>query len=407
MISWLIEQTIIITPLLLIFIFFQHIGFKKLSASVVYLLWLIIPLSLLLSCIDFTPIHEVTSTKQELSRYQEKLTNYNQAIQQNVKPLLLTWLTGFCFLISNYLIRHVLFFKYLDINECQSLKQSMPTNVDAYWSSRLSTPISAGFLSKFIVIPQSFHTDYTKQQQQMIIAHELQHIRRGDLYWNLLVMLIHSAFWFNPIIWYARKHFHLCQEVSCDERVLADTTKQQKLSYLKALLSSQTKKSIHYPISSAFSDQEIYSFRLNQITSYSKLNKYYLLPSLFLLLFIWFLMQSSVHTLENIGNSLIKPIMRVPPVYPQKAAANNIEGFAIASFSINEYGQTENIQINLSQPDGAFDKEVLSAIKTWRYTKPYSEIDNIEVQVEFRRPESTTLVPAKKNIEGLLVTPKI
>ncbi|WP_462155555.1 energy transducer TonB [Pseudoalteromonas piscicida] len=88
-------------------------------------------------------------------------------------------------------------------------------------------------------------------------------------------------------------------------------------------------------------------------------------------------------------------------------AASNIEGFAIASFSINKNGQTENVQINLSQPSGAFDKEVLNAIKTWRYTKPYSEIDKIEVQVEFRRQESTPLRLEKEGIEGILVTPEL
>ncbi|KJY91934.1 M56 family metallopeptidase [Pseudoalteromonas piscicida] len=407
MISWLIEQTFVITPLLLILIFFQKMGFKKLNASVVYLFWLIIPLSLLLSYIDFTQLHETTIGNQELLNYQEQLTNYNQVIQQISIPLLSIWSIGFFFSISNYLTSHFLFLKHLDINECFSLKKLLPVNVNAYYSSRLSTPISAGFFSKFIVIPKTFHTDYSKQQQLMIIEHELQHIKRGDLYWNLLAMLIHSTFWFNPIVWYARKYFYLCQEVSCDEQVLTNATKKQKLSYLEALLYSQTKENKNSRIISAFSDREIYSFRFNQITSSSKLNKYYLLPSIFLVLLLYFLMKSSVNTIENIGNSLIKPIMRVTPIYPQEAAASNIEGFAIASFSINKNGQTENVQINLSQPSGAFDKEVLNAIKTWRYTKPYSEIDKIEVQVEFRRQESTPLRLEKEGIEGILVTPEL
>lgn len=407
MINWLIEQTVVMTPLLLFFILFQQFGFKKLGASIVYFCWLVIPLSLLLSRIDFTSVSNITSIQPRLMGYQQELADYNHAIYQNGTSLLLVWLIGFCYLLSNYLIRHILFFKYLGMKECLSLKQSLPKNVGAYRSCRLSTPLSSGYFPPFIVVPESFKTDYTAKQQQMIIAHELHHIRRGDLYWNLLLMLIHSAFWFNPVVWYARKYYHLCQEVSCDEWVLADKTKQQKLSYSKALIASQKIKHLNSPMSAAFSEKSIYSCRLTQIATSSVVNKVYLLPSLVLLILLNFSMQFSVTKLVKIGSSLVMPIMRMLPVYPDKAATNDIEGFAIASFSINEDGQTENIKINLSQPYGAFDDEVISAIKTWRYTKPHGNIHEVEVQLDFRKQDVQPFKLVKKDIEGILVTPKI
>ena len=64
-------------------------------------------------------------------------------------------------------------------------------------------------------------------------------------------------------------------------------------------------------------------------------------------------MQFLVNILTNIRNFLIEPIIRILPVYPAKTADNNIEGFTIASFSINEVGQTENIKINISRTFGA------------------------------------------------------
>ncbi|MEW6996120.1 TonB family protein [Colwelliaceae bacterium BS250] len=406
MISWLIEQTVVMTPLLLILVLFQRFGFKKLGAKIVYFCWLVIPLSLLLSCIDFTFVSTVTPSQLRLMGYQQELANYNQVIHQNVTPMLLAWLLGFCCLLVNYLTRHILFFKHLGMKECLSLKKSLPTNVGAYSASRLSTPFSSGYFSPFIAVPKSFRTDYTEQQQQMIIAHELHHIRRGDLYWNLLAMLIHLVFWFNPVVWYARKHFHLCQEVSCDELVLSDKTKQQKLSYSKALLASQTSKRLNSPMRAAFSGQGIYSCRLRQIATSSAINKAYLLSLLVLLILINFSMLFSVNILANIRSSLIKPIMRILPVYPEKAATDDIEGYAIASFSINEDGQTENIKINISQPAGAFDDEVINAIETWRYQKPHNNIDEIEVQLNFRKQNSQPIKLVKKDTEGILVTPK-
>jgi len=406
MISWLIEQTVVMTPLLLFFVLFQRFGFKKLGASIVYFCWLVIPLSLLLSCIDFTSVNAVTPSQTQLMSYQQELVNYNQVIHQYSTPMLLVWLIVFCSLLANYLIRHILFLKHLGMKDCLSLKKSLPTNVGAYSASRLTTPFSSGYFSPIIVVPKSFQADYTEQQQQMIIAHELHHIRRGDLYWNFLVMLIHMAFWFNPVVWYARKHFNLCQEVSCDELVLSDKTKQQKLSYSKALLVSQTSKRLNSPMSAAFCEQGIYSCRLTQITTSSAINKAYLLPLLALLILINFSMQLSVNILENFHHSLIKPIMRILPIFPVKAATNDIEGFAIASFSVNEYGQTENIKINISQPAGTFDNEVINAIETWQYKKTYDKVDGIEVQFNFRKQDSQPIKLVKKDTEGILVTPK-
>ncbi|WP_440906262.1 M56 family metallopeptidase [Catenovulum sp. SX2] len=337
--------------------------------------------------------------------YQQALAVYNQAVQQNDSLILLVWLIGLGCVLGSYLVRHCLFFMQLKLDLCPYLKKYLPENVGAYSANLISTPFSSGYFSPFIAVPKSFKTHYTYEQQQMIIAHELEHIKRGDLYWNLLVMLFQSVFWFNPFVWYALKHFYLCQEVSCDERVLSDKTKHQKLEYSKALLVSPTNDGYNSPMSAAFSEQGFYSCRLMQILTPSVLNKNYLLPSLTLLILISVFTQFSVNTLANFTIDLVKPIMRILPAYPAQAAANDIEGFAIASFTINKNGQTENIQINLSQPVGTFDDEVMSAIKTWQYTKPDRDTDKIEVQLSFRNRDNQPLELVKKGIEGIVVMP--
>lgn len=407
MINWLIEQAAIMTPLLLMFILFQSAAIKKLGARVVYSFWIIIPLSLLLSYFNFSPLFQLNGNTQALFGDQDHLIHYHHVVQQNTGSLLLLWLIGAGSLLSKYLIQHLLFFRSLDVSECLPLQKQLPKNINAYCSPQLSTPISAGLFTKFIVVPQCFFTEYTEQQQKLVLTHELQHIKRGDLYWNLLVILVHAAFWFNPLVWLARKHFHLCQEVSCDERVLQNAKKDEKLSYLHALLITSNSQSHPSPIYSAFSEQAFYRFRLTQITAKSKINRFYLFPSSVLLLLVCTGMQSSINNLEQMANNLIKPIMRVVPIYPQQAVAKNIEGFAIASFSVNQQGQTENIQINASHPQGAFDSQVLNAIKTWRYTKPYSNVEKVEVQVDFRKHTSHPVELKKQGIEGILVTPKV
>lgn len=57
----------------------------------------------------------------------------------------------------------------------------------------------------------------------------------------------------------------------------------------------------------------------------------------------------------------------VAPNYPVHAALNGIEGFVQLKFNINEAGQTEDIQVIKSIPEGVFDAYALKAVSQWVY----------------------------------------
>ena len=83
--------------------------------------------------------------------------------------------------------------------------------------------------------------------------------------------------------------------------------------------------------------------------------------------------------------------------------ANFFAEFAVKPFCTNPQGQTTNIKIDQSQPAGAFEQEVIKAISSWQYTHPYSEIEQIQVQVDFRKPDSQPLQPVQQGVEGILI----
>lgn len=413
MINWLLEQTIIMTPLVLMFVVIQPWLVKILTARLVYFCWLIFPLSLVMSVIDmgaFIVLSDAFSmTQPTLLNYQQQLLAYNHEISQNTQLILFIWLTGFLGLGIGSIIRHKRFIRSLGLKRCNQLEKLLPPGINAYSSPRATTPFSAGLFSHYVVIPKGFFNDYSKQQQKLIIAHELRHITRGDLYWNVLLILIKCLFWFNPVLWWAHKYFHLCQEMACDEAVLADQNKYQKVNYSNALLAAHSsqcpRKNEEHPISTAFSDKDMCLGRLTQIMQFTPKHKILLLPPALVLVSASVTMQASVSMLENGMNELVKPIMRILPSYPENAVSENIEGFAIASFSIGEDGQTNNIQISESLPEGAFDSAVREAIKTWQYTQPYSDIDNIKVQIDFKVGDKEGISRDNPNIEGIVVTP--
>lgn len=62
-----------------------------------------------------------------------------------------------------------------------------------------------------------------------------------------------------------------------------------------------------------------------------------------------------------------EPLARVTPDYPYGAAAAAAGGFVLAEFDINAEGRLENTQILASEPGDVFDREVLNAMRRWRY----------------------------------------
>lgn len=86
-------------------------------------------------------------------------------------------------------------------------------------SDTLSSPLLLGFVRPAIILPTSVATG-TRMQRQLILAHELAHLRRRDLWWNVLPVAADLLFFFHPMIWLARRRFHLAQELACDQLVL-------------------------------------------------------------------------------------------------------------------------------------------------------------------------------------------
>lgn len=62
-----------------------------------------------------------------------------------------------------------------------------------------------------------------------------------------------------------------------------------------------------------------------------------------------------------------RPVIRIDPKYPMKAARNGIEGWVRLSFSIDKLGQVFNIKILDSKPKKIFDKAAKRALKKWKY----------------------------------------
>jgi beta-lactamase regulating signal transducer with metallopeptidase domain len=80
-------------------------------------------------------------------------------------------------------------------------------------------PAVIGFFRPVVVLPFAFVTEATQEHVRYALLHELAHIRRRDPLWNLVCLVLQLAYWFHPLVWFARRRLSTLRELGCDELV--------------------------------------------------------------------------------------------------------------------------------------------------------------------------------------------
>lgn len=92
------------------------------------------------------------------------------------------------------------------------------------WLAEVGSPVLVGIRKPLILLPERLHKSFNASELELVLSHELAHVRRRDLLWNLLLLTGHALFFFHPLVWLARREWLLAQELACDEVVLASQT---------------------------------------------------------------------------------------------------------------------------------------------------------------------------------------
>lgn len=87
-------------------------------------------------------------------------------------------------------------------------------DISLFSSNLLHSPIVLN--QKEIVLPDVFITQYSSQQQQAALAHELAHIKRNDLLWQKVFILLDILFFFQPLNRLLRKNLNQIVEHRAD-----------------------------------------------------------------------------------------------------------------------------------------------------------------------------------------------
>jgi len=93
-------------------------------------------------------------------------------------------------------------------------------HVTVLQSAEPSLLVTCGMVRPKIVLPAGAES-WTDARRRVVLAHELEHIRRGDWAMHVVAEALRAAYWFHPLVWLACRRLRQESEYACDDAVLA------------------------------------------------------------------------------------------------------------------------------------------------------------------------------------------
>ena len=107
-----------------------------------------------------------------------------------------------------------------------------------YVSGAVKSPCLAGLIPAVYLTEDVLQAD----EVELILRHELTHLRHLDFLWSLCRTAAVTVYWWNPFIWLAAICSKRDAELACDEAVAAKLPESKRLAYARAILAQAPRK---------------------------------------------------------------------------------------------------------------------------------------------------------------------
>jgi len=127
-------------------------------------------------------------------------------------------------------------------------------------------PAVIGLLRPTVLLPATLVKGKSNEELKPLLAHELIHVRRGDLWYGMLQVVAQALWWCHPLVWWAGRRASREAERCCDEEVVAElgcSSARYARSLLEVLELKKTLKPV--PAFPGVRPVEITSNRLERI----------------------------------------------------------------------------------------------------------------------------------------------
>ncbi|MEM7476956.1 MAG: M56 family metallopeptidase, partial [Planctomycetota bacterium] len=109
-------------------------------------------------------------------------------------------------------------------------------SVQILYSDKIISPATTGILRPVILLPSVDSSRLHAEDLEMVLTHELMHIKRFDLAWILVANLAHALHWFNPLVYLAVDRLKQAMEAAADERAIHHLGTERLESYVELLM---------------------------------------------------------------------------------------------------------------------------------------------------------------------------
>lgn len=124
-------------------------------------------------------------------------------------------------------------------------------------------PMTIGTLRAIVLLPLSALTSLGPDELEVVLAHELAHVRRADFFWNILQTIAETLFFFHPAVWWISGRIRHERELCCDDMALKICP--NPVTYASALYRLEEHRSRHLRLAMALDGHASHSTLLMRI----------------------------------------------------------------------------------------------------------------------------------------------
>lgn len=223
-------------------------------------------------------------------------------------------------------------------------------NIKIGTSKYVTSPLILGLVKPVILFPVSLINNLDIHETEAIIAHELAHFVRKDLYVNVVQNLIEVLLFYHPAIWWISANIKLERESCCDN--MATQYIGDKLLYAKTLLKIQEMSQNHSQPALAmyFSKKEsFFSNRIKRILNMTQTRNYLkekIFTSLLLVLIMMMVTKNLSGTSDH--NQEVNPMTS----HDIDVSVNVIDSIPYKKESVKIQKKTNDKDYKISMEDG-------------------------------------------------------
>ncbi len=300
-------------------------------------------LQLILSIFTYILLYQKALQNHSIQEFTSQLSSatffgeLKMLLSINLPLIVSLWLLGSVVLFTRlglaYVYVNQLRNKCVDVAESNlqellsSLKMKMHINsaVQIKVSNQVHLPMLLGVLKPLIIIPASIVSGLSQVQLELIVAHELAHLKRQDYLWNGIQSVIEILYFFHPILWILSSQIRQERENACDD--LALEYSGNKLLLAKTLIQLQEQSRIPQLALTFGKKTNVFFARIQRIAGL-KSNRSFTKESLWIVcgigITIFAFAQKPTAQASKPGNSLSRTISADTSIVPTSKKSTSI-----------------------------------------------------------------------------------